>query len=254
MNQFFAPRAFNILPPVIKNLLIINGLFFLFTIPNWSISAWMYEHLALYSIESPLFTPHQLVTHQFMHGSFMHVFFNMFGLWMFGAVIENLIGSKRFLSFYLLSGIGAALFQLGISYWQYTTIKESVSPELLSNIKNQGAIALLEGKNFIDPLWAKINGIINTPMVGASGAVYGVLSAYAYFFPNQIIYFNLFIPIKAKYFVILMMAISFISQFSDAGGNIAHFAHLGGGVIGFLLIYFGEKRRRNNKFKNIWRN
>lgn len=252
MNQFLAPRGFNILPPVIKNLLIINGLVFLFTLPNWEISHWMYQYLSLYSFESPLFKPYQLITYQFMHGSIGHIFFNMFALWMFGAVIENQIGSKRFLNFYLLSGIGAALFQMGLTYWQYKSATAGFTSEEIEYIKTQGTAAYLEGKNFADLALAKIVQIINTPMVGASGAVYGVLSAYAYFFPNQIIYFNLFIPIKAKYFVIIMMVISVVAEFTGSGGNIAHFAHLGGGVIGFLLIYFSEKRRNKNKFKVRW--
>jgi len=184
------------LPLVVKNLLIINGLFYMaqlflppgiFDINNW---------FALMPLGSERFMPHQLITYMFMHStaSYWHILFNMFALWMFGKEVENTIGSKRFLQLYFICGIGAGIIHLLVS---------------------------------------------NSPVVGASGAVYGLLVAFGVLYPNQKIML-LFppIPMKAKYFIAILIAFDLFQGFSGAQNGIANFAHVGGALFGFLYMQF----------------
>ncbi len=208
---------FNNVTPVVKNLLIINIIVFLgASVLESSLgSEVINEWLAVHYPASEFFKPVQLVTYMFMHGSLMHIFFNMFGLFMFGPPVEYIWGAKRFLIYYFFTGFGALVLDFAVKYYQ-------LNYTLLS------------------PLEAFM--ITNTPMVGASGALFGILAAYGYLFPNNII-MPLFppIPIKAKYFVIIFGAIelySGISNMTTATSNIAHFAHLGGALFGFLLILY----------------
>lgn len=209
---------FSIFPPVLKALLIINVAVFIvqylflggLTLNGIPLNAIFIKYFALqpfqidklFDITSSIFLPWQLITYQFMHGGLWHLFFNMFALWMFGSELENLWGSKRFLIYYLLSGVGAAIIHL-----------------------------------FVTPL---ITGSM-APTVGASGSVYGILLAFAFTFPNRPIFmFPFFIPIPAKFFVLIFVIIEMISGVSGASG-IAHFAHLGGALTGFILLKFGDR-------------
>jgi membrane associated rhomboid family serine protease len=225
MTQFQFTR-FNYLPPVIKNLLIINGLVFLatMTIPG------LMEKLALYYPTSPDFRPYQIVTHMFTHADFGHVFFNMFSLWMFGAVLENVWGPKRFLQYYLITGLGAALLHIGFNAYElYHTI---------------GSVIPSENASYTMSQIQKIAGCYS-PTVGASGAVYGILIGFGMLFPNTLIYIYFLLPIKAKYLVTILIAIEvyygFINSPTD---NIAHFAHLGGALFGFIMIKFWQRNSR----------
>lgn len=241
MEQF-RPQGFSILPPVVKNLLIINGLFFLATI---GLSSWidLTDYLGLHYPVSQLFMPHQLVTYMFMHGNIGHIFFNMFALWMFGNALENVWGPKRFLTYYMVTGIGAGLLHLLVMYIQIVNIEAKVSPEMIAQVREAGYSILQEGQNYSDPLLGKLNMLYNTVTVGASGAVFGILLGFGMLFPNSLIYVFFAIPVKAKYFVMIYGAIELYFGFSNnPGDNVAHFAHLGGMIFGYLLILYWKKR------------
>jgi membrane associated rhomboid family serine protease len=240
MEQF-RPTGFKVLPPVVKNLLIINTLFFLGTIA-FSSRIDLSEYLGLHYFTSPVFRPHQLVTYMFMHGSFTHILFNMFALWMFGNTLENVWGPKRFLVYYMVTGIGAGLIQLLVLYFRISHIESGLDPEMISYVQEKGYDLLMEGKNFADPVIGKLNILINTTTIGASGAVFGILLAFGMMFPNSLIYVYFAIPVKAKYFVMIYGAIELFSGISGTADNVAHFAHLGGMIFGYLLLLYWKKR------------
>lgn len=241
MEQF-RPTGFNILPPVVKNLLIINALFFLGTIATSSMFD-LSDYLGLHYPASELFKPHQLVTYMFMHGGFGHILFNMFALWMFGNALENVWGPKRFLVFYMVTGIGAGILQLLVMYIQISNIEAKLDPGTIAMVREQGLQIIQEGKNYADPLLGKLNGIYNSTTVGASGAVFGLLLGFGMLFPNSIIYLYFAIPIKAKYFVMGYGALELIMGFrNSATDNVAHFAHLGGMLFGYFLIMYWKKK------------
>lgn len=238
------PLRFNLLPEVIKNLLIINGLFFMATFVFGNVLGFdLIRTLGLYLPVSDNFAPYQLISHMFMHGGLSHVFFNMFALWMFGYTLENVWGSKRFLIYYMITGLGAAFLHLGINYWEYIQVVKQLTPEQLDLVQSQGQDILLSGQNYSNTAMAKMNLILNTPTVGASGAVFGILLAFGMMFPNHYIYIYFAFPIKAKYLVAILGAMELFSGIAnDPDSNIAHFAHLGGMLFGFLLIKYWRKR------------
>ena len=238
----YRPGNFRHLPEVIKNLLIINGLFFLATITLDGMGFDMYRFFGLHQFQSPDFMPHQLVTHLFMHGNFTHLFFNMFALWMFGKVLENVWGGKKFLIYYMITGLGAAAIHLGVSQYEIMSLQAQISSNDLNTILNEGGNILTGGQNYTNPIMGKLNLLIHTPTVGASGAVFGVLLAFGMLFPNALLYIYLAIPIKAKYFVILYGLLELYAGISNnPADNVAHFAHLGGMIFGFLLIKYWRK-------------
>ena len=238
----YRPSSFRHLPEVVKNLLIINGLFFLATITLDSMGFDMYLFFGLHQFQSPDFMPHQLITHLFMHGNFTHLFFNMFALWMFGKVLENVWGGKRFLIYYMITGLGAAAIHLGVSQYEIMSLQAQISSNDLNTILNEGGNILTGGQNYTNPIMGKLNLLIHTPTVGASGAVFGVLLAFGMLFPNALLYIYLAIPIKAKYFVILYGLLELYAGISNnPADNVAHFAHLGGMIFGFLLIKYWRK-------------
>ena len=279
--QQFRPSGFNLLPPVVKNLLIINVLFFLATIVLGSkFGIDLIDMLGLHFPGSEKFEPYQIITYMFMHGGFSHIFFNMFAVWMFGNVLENYWGGKRFLIYYLLTGIGAAFTHYIIVYYYdlYPTLNfindyianpdleklnlfinsenfKIMTYEMQQNFKTfinaynsllkmgeDSSAAALSVKYMIQYK----NDFLNVPnVVGASGSLFGVLLAFGMLFPNTLLYIYFAIPIKAKYFVILYGAIELFSGFADKSSNVAHFAHLGGMLFGFILIKFwGTNRNR----------
>ena len=183
------------------------------------------DYLGLHFFLASDFKAYQLITYMFMHGNFEHLFFNMFALWMFGNTLENIWGSKRFLMFYMVCGIGAGLCQELVQYLQYvTTLAQYESVNL--------------GGGQVVPMLDYLN-MLNT--VGASGAIYGLLLAFGMMFPNSMIYLYFFVPIKAKWFVIGYAVIELFSGFIG-GGNVAHFAHLGGMLFGLILILVWNKK------------
>jgi membrane associated rhomboid family serine protease len=241
------PARFSYLPEVVKNLLIINGLFFLAKYvlgTNFGIN--LDQHLALHHWESPDFRPHQLVTHLFMHGSFSHILFNMFALWMFGNQLENIWGGKRFLVYYMITGLGAAVLHLAVIQFQISGLEAQMALEQINRVKSSGYDALQNGQNFIDPLMGKLNLLYYTPTVGASGAVFGLLLAFGMLFPNTLIYLYFAIPIKAKYFVAGYGLIElWLGIQNSASDNVAHFAHLGGMLFGYFLIKYWRKNSQH---------
>ena len=225
MENQFRPQGFSILPVAVKNLLIVNGIFFLATITMdyvWHID--LAQYLGLHYIGASDFRPHQFVTYMFMHGSFSHLFFNMFALWMFGNALESYWGPKRFLIFYFVCGIGAGITQEIVQYIQYATTLEGY--ENVRIAANQ-IITMQEYLNMMTT-------------VGASGAVYGILLAFGMTWPNSRIYIYFAIPIKAKWFVILYGVLELFSGLRGVD-NVAHFAHLGGMVFGLILILYWRR-------------
>lgn len=237
----------NNIPPVVKNLIIINVLFFVATYILELKGIRLSSYLGLYFPLSENFRLHQIFTHMFMHGNLTHLFFNMFALYMFGRVLESVWGSKRFLIYYLITGIGAAILHSFVNFLEYQSLINKMSPETIEYVKTEGPGLWNEGKNFSDTLAGKLNMLLNIPTVGASGAVFGLLLAFGMLFPNTRLML-LFppIPIKAKYFVMGYGAIELYLGFSHPGSNIAHFAHLGGMLFGFILIKYWQKH--SNKF------
>jgi membrane associated rhomboid family serine protease len=166
-----------------------------------------------------------------MHGDFMHLLFNMISLWFLGSILENLWGPQRFLKFYLICGLGAALLHLGIQYFQNAPI-----------INSYNSLTIAEKQFYAD----KVKRLIDIPMVGASGAVSGCLAGLAYLMPNsQIFILPIPFPIKIKWYALLWFGKELISGLINSiGDNVAHFAHLGGGIVGFILVYFWNKSRK----------
>ena len=248
--QQYRPNSFKLLPPVVKNLLILNGLFYLATLAiesQYKID--LSEMLGLHYPLAESFRPYQLVTYMFMHGSFMHLFFNMFALWMFGNVLEDYWGPKKFLTYYMVTGIGAGLMQIIVTYFRLNSLYAQISPEDLNMVMTQGAGILREGKNFIDTTSGEINVLLNTATIGASGAVFGILLAFGMLFPNTLLYVYFAIPIKAKWFVMIYGAMELFSGIANKPeDNVAHFAHLGGMLFGFILIKLWQKRSNTKTF------
>lgn len=212
---------YNSIPPVVKNLLILNGLFFLGTFAAQSFEIDLIRLLGLHSLQSEYFRPYQYITHMFMHGGFLHIFSNMFALWMFGSRLEMTWGPSRFLFYYFFTGLGAAALHSGVTYWEIEQYREA------------GASI------------TQLTRLINIPTVGASGAVFGVLIGFGLLFPNTRLML-LFppIPIKAKVFVFLYGAFELYAGFNSlsGGSNIAHFAHVGGMLFGYILIKYWNKK------------
>jgi membrane associated rhomboid family serine protease len=237
---------FRQMPPVVKNLLIVNGLLFLATITfDNMLGVDLSKFLGLHYFQSKLFYPYQLVTYMFMHGSFGHIFFNMFALWMFGSVIENHWGGKKFLTYYLITGIGAGLVQEAVYGIRIHQVMSQLSLYEIEAVKNDGLAVLMQGKNYIHPLMAKFNLMLNTCTVGASGSVFGILLAFGMMFPNALIYIYFLFPVKAKWLVLGYGALElWLGVLNRSGDNVAHFAHLGGMIFGFFLIRYRKKTNR----------
>ncbi len=229
------------LPVVTKNILIINVLVFLAcqVLPDSFDTS-----LTGYYFQSQNFRPWQVITHMFMHGGFTHIFFNMFGVYMFGSAIEHYWGPKRFLNYYLLCGLGAFGLHQFINFLEIQQLISEMSPGLVKQVYAMGYEALLEGKNFTDPAAAKLNLSLNIGMVGASGCLFGLLLAYGVMFPNaELMMMFIPVPIKAKWFVIGYGAIELMLAFRNSPtDNVAHFAHLGGMIFGYIIIKYWQKK------------
>lgn len=256
----YRPVGFQILPPVIKNLLIINGLMF-FATNVFANIGWidLNHYFALYHWDSPLYKPWQFVTHIFMHANFGHLFFNMFALWMFGSLVENTLGQKRFLILYFICGFGGAFLHL--LFFSLESIEAINAFKSLSAIDRKNVVDFIVefSRTGIRPDITPIQHLTQTqydsaqyfaiPMVGASGAVYGILFAFGYLFPNMEIFLYFLFPIKAKYFVAIYAAISLFYGFANVpGDNIAHFAHLGGMLFAYLLFKTWKISSKNIRY------
>jgi len=276
-SQEFRPSRFQILPPVVKNLLIINGIMFLATtVIKDKFGYDLADYLGLHYPGSDYFRPHQYITHLFMHGSLMHVFSNMFALWMFGNVLENTFGPKRFLIYYLVTGIGAAIIHTLFTWYEVEQVRAAVD-NFTSNVNpadfkvfithyigfldsdQLGSLNLFfnnwqlspkdptlirEATEYADLI---LKNKMDIPTVGASGAVFGVLLAFGMMFPNTIIYLYFAIPVKAKWFVLFYGLFELYSGVeNNPTDNVAHFAHLGGMLFGFFLIKAWTNKRYRN--------
>ena len=236
------------IPPITKNLLIINGLFFLATFVFSTKGIDLSMILGAFYPESPNFKFWQILTHMFMHADFSHILFNMFALWMFGSVVEQTFGPKKFLILYLLAGLGGFILFNAVNYFQIEQLKEVVQAQGIgfSQIYEAAKLNMQGGyhtNSIIQSNQAASELLTNyvTPMVGASGAIYGLLLAFAVLYPDEKLMLIFFpVPIKAKYFIPIMVLIEFYMGYKNIG-NVAHFAHLGGGLIGFLLARYWKK-------------
>lgn len=243
-------RIFTNMPPVVKNLLILNVIIWLATAFVPVIDTRLTQWCALHFFTSPGFNVAQLFTYMFLHANFMHLFFNMFALVMFGGIIERSMRSKRFLFYYLSCGVFAALVQMGAYAIALSHYSGMFSHEQMQEIIQQGWRYMCQGYTFTDPTLASINALVNGPMVGASGAIYGVILAFGMLFPNQPIYlFFIPVPIKAKWMVIGYGILELTYGLGSTTDNIAHFAHLGGMIAGVLLILYWKKK---GVFNNHW--
>jgi len=261
----YRPASPYSIPPVVKNLIMINIVMLVATWALKSTGIDLTEKLGLYYPGSPNFRPYQLVTHIFMHANFMHLFFNMFALYMFGKILEMVWGPKRFLIYFLVTGLGAATLHLFVNYLELSHVAKTVaafsntpSPELLATFvkANLGGQAAPWVHDFINK-WSESPGNpayvqqgteivqrifeerINIPTVGASGAVFGILLAFGVLFPNtELMLLFPPIPIKAKYFVIGYGLLELFFGFTGTEPGVAHFAHLGGMLFGYLLLRY----------------
>ena len=199
--------------------------------------------LGLHLFASEGFQPYQLVTYMFMHASVTHLFFNMFALYMFGRTLEYMWGAKRFLVYYLVAGIGAALVQETFGMVRYHEALDGMSPLDVELVLSRGFDALREGKNFVNPQLAHLNVVLNSTTVGASGAIYAILLGFGMLFPEERMFvFPVPFPIKAKYFVMGYVVIELYLGVSGSADGVAHFAHLGGMLFGFILIFFWRNK------------
>ncbi len=236
----------NQITPVVKQLLIVNVIIFLaayFFVPILNV------YFPLYYIENPNFKIWQPITHMFMHVGFSHILFNMFALYSFGSVLEQIWGGKKFILFYILCGLGAAALHTAVNYWQF---HEAYNALIERGISQADINYILQDPNrfYNDIDVNTLSTSFKIPAVGASGAIYGLLVAFAFMFPNAgLALLFIPVPIKAKYFVpgvlILDLVLGFngAAIFGSGGTGIAHFAHIGGALVGFLLMWFWKKKQ-----------
>ena len=198
--------------------------------------------LGLYFPRSEQFMPLQLVTHMFMHGGIWHLIFNMYALYIFGQVLETVWGPKRFFIYYMVCGLGAAFVHESVIAFEFNKLAHQLSPEQLQMVLNEGTALYNQGQGFTDGIMQNLQILLNTPTVGASGAVFGILLAFGVLFPNtQLMLLFPPIPIKAKYLVLGYGAIELYLAVTQPGSNIAHAAHLGGMLFGYILIRYWRK-------------
>ncbi|WP_338734126.1 rhomboid family intramembrane serine protease [Mangrovimonas cancribranchiae] len=251
----------NNITDTVKHLLIINVIMFVGTLAIGNNGVLFYDWFALHFPKNDTFQLWQIFTHMFMHGGFMHLFFNMFALWMFGTAVEQRFGSKKFLFFYISSGLGAALIMIGYYFFQYysglSTLNESGfdTAQVIDVLKS--------GYNRYDTRWESVLnqdqlgnfvGVFNSTMVGASGAIMGVLVAFGMLYPeSKLMLIFLPIPIKAKYFIPGIIILDLISAVTGQSffspSNTAYVAHVGGALTGFLIMWYWKKTQFN---KNRW--
>ncbi|MEJ6546903.1 MAG: rhomboid family intramembrane serine protease [Flavobacteriaceae bacterium] len=237
----------------VKHLIIINVIFFLATQIYGDV---MYQLFSLWFPENENFSLWQIISHMFMHGGFMHIFFNMYALWAFGSPLENSWGKKKFLFFYISAGLGATLIHTsvnylylnqGISALESSGIDKNVIMELLTQGKYNPVWYEFASKTTIDNMISSFS----TPAVGASGAIYGVLVAFGIAFPNSELFLMFVpVPIKAKYFIPALIGLdlfSGVTGYSLFGAGIAHFAHVGGALFGFIMAWYWKKKQTNNQ-------
>ncbi len=252
MNNYKNSFA-GIVPPVTMNLIIINVLIWLAQVVLLRSGTDLTKTFGLYYVGSEGFRIYQLVTYMFLHdpSSFMHVFSNMFAVFMFGRTLEQAWGQKRFLTYYFVTGIGAALIQMLVVYIRLQAIKSGMDAAALSEVYHHGFDLLQQNMNYTDPVQGGFNILLNTVTIGASGGVFGILLAFGMLFPNAELFIIPFpFPIKAKWFVIGYGVFElFFGVGNFSGDNVAHFAHLGGMLFGiFMILYWRKKDKLHGGF------
>lgn len=228
MYQQYSPPKFNILPPVCKNLLIINVIAFLATYVFRMRGIDLQDIFGLHFFASDNHYFWQYITYAFFHANFSHLFFNLFAIWMFGYTLENIWGQKKFIIFCLVSCLGAALVQQITYYFMYSDLLNGVYSGV--NIGNGITISTSEFLN-------------NLNTIGASGLVFGLLAAFGAMFPNSTIYLYFFIPLKTKWFVIGYIVLELFNGITTTSDGVAHFAHLGGAIAGLILLWIWKRKR-----------
>jgi membrane associated rhomboid family serine protease len=289
----FRPSRFQILPPIVKNLIIINTLIAFAQIVIGKFGIDLADYFGLHYWGSRYYHSWQFITHMFMHGSYdsvnatvLHLFSNMFALWMFGSILENVWGPKRFLIFYLICGVGAAICHIAVVGYEFHSIEKAFTlyqqnPTLdqydlllkqhfankgqgLYMLRNEwmntpssleyskASVSLIEKflYGFQHPQTGlRVDGVFDEATVGASGAVFGILFAFGYLFPNTLLYIYFLVPIKAKYVVAAYALFEIYAGIQNsAGDNIAHVAHLGGMLVAFILLKIWNKTNRKQFF------
>ena len=234
----------------VKHLLIINVIMFFAT---QLYGDQMYQWMSLWFPQNPNFEWWQVITHMFMHGSLMHIVFNMYALWAFGTPLEQIWGRNKFLFFYFSAGLGSAALHTGVNYYLFT---EGISALEGAGIAKTQILDILANGQY-SPGWYNIASkstvdsmlmAFNTPAVGASGAIYGILVAFAFMYSEaKLMLIFLPVPIKAKYFVPLLIAVDLIFGIGNVNTGVAHFAHIGGALIGFVMMWYWKKNQFNNK-------
>lgn len=237
-NNQYRPGGFGGLPVVTKNIIIINVIMFAATMLAATRGLDLTKYFGLHYYLASDFKPHQFITYIFMHGSFMHIFFNMFGVFMFGQVLEQVWGPKRYLIFYIVTGLGAALAQYVVMHFQITDVLNAVNAEIES-----GRLSASDQAELINQKFDYLNRHV---IVGASGSLFGLLGAFGMLFPNQQLQLYFFIPVKAKWLVIAYGAFELFSGWkNDPMDNVAHFAHIGGLLVGVLLVLLWRRDRKH---------
>ena len=237
-NNQYRPGSFGHMPMVTKNIVIINVIMFALTFILQQRGISLTDFFGLHDHLSPNFKPHQFVTYIFMHANIQHIFFNMLGVYIFGQVLEQTWGPKRFLIFYMLTGLGAALVQYFIMHFQITDALTSINAYLnASDLTAEQRILLFDRKDEI---------LRNNVVVGASGSLFGLLGAFGLLYPNREIYVYFLFPIKAKWLVTFYGLSEIVAGLQNNPlDNVAHFAHIGGLVVGLIIVLIWKRDRRN---------
>lgn len=238
------------IPPITKNLIIINLIVWLAQVVFLRSGTDLSDILGLHYFKSQGFRVWQPLTYMFLHDtrSFTHVFFNMFAVFMFGRILEQMWGGKKFLTYYLVTGVGAGLVQMLVYYIRIRSLQAGLDAESLQMIYTDGFDLIRRNMNYTDATAGALNMMLNTVTVGASGAVFGILLAFGMHFPNaEMFVFPIPFPIKAKWFVLGYGVIElFFGVANRTGDNVAHFAHLGGMLFGIIMILYWKKNRQNH--------
>ena len=237
-NNQYSPGPFAGLPVVTKNIIIINVIMYLATLAFETVNIDLVKLFGLHYYLADDFKPHQFITYIFMHGGFSHILFNMLGVYIFGQVLEQVWGPKRYLIFYILTGLGAALAQYIIMHFEITEVLDIFNQHI-----NSRNLDTSQRAEFINQKYEYLNKHV---IIGASGSLFGLLGGFGILFPNRELYLYFFIPIKAKWLVILYGGFEIFSGLqNNPTDNVAHFAHIGGLLVGIALVLFWRKDRNH---------
>ena len=237
-NNQYSPGPFAGLPVVTKNIIIINVIMYLATLAFETVNIDLVKLFGLHYYLDDDFKPHQFITYIFMHGGFSHILFNMLGVYIFGQVLEQVWGPKRYLIFYILTGLGAALAQYIIMHFEISDVLDIVNQDI-----NSRNLDTSQRTELINQKYEYLNKHV---IIGASGSLFGLLGGFGMLFPNRELYLYFFIPIKAKWLVILYGGFEIFSGLqNNPTDNVAHFAHIGGLLVGIALVLFWRKDRNH---------